>query len=106
MDEKKIKALEKVKEEISKIDKKESNVFFFVLDTKGVASGSLEYIYKRLSYFCTVSSFCHRIYKLPHLCTYIVCHFELPPFFILHRLCNNTLRQPTLYLAKHYTRPV
>ena len=46
MDEKKIKALEKVKEEISKIDKKESNVFFFVLDTKGVASGSLEYIYK------------------------------------------------------------
>jgi hypothetical protein len=46
MDEKKLKALEKVKEEISKIDKKESNVFFFVLDTKGVASGSLEYIYK------------------------------------------------------------
>ena len=46
MDEKKIKALEKVREEISKIDKKENNVFFFVLDTKGVASGSLEYIYK------------------------------------------------------------
>ena len=46
MEENKIKALEKVREEISKIDKKESNVFFFVLDTKGVASGSLEYIYK------------------------------------------------------------
>lgn len=46
MDEKKLRALDKVKEEISKIDKKESNVFFFVLDTKGVASGSLEYIYK------------------------------------------------------------
>ena len=46
MDEKKIKALDKVREEISKIDKKENNVFFFVLDTKGVASGSLEYIYK------------------------------------------------------------
>ena len=40
------KALAKVKEEISKIDKKENNVFFFVLDTKGVPSGSLEYIYK------------------------------------------------------------
>lgn len=46
MDEKKIKALEKVREEISKIDKKENNIYFFVLDTKGVPSGSLEYIYK------------------------------------------------------------
>ena len=46
MEENKIKALERVRAEISKIDKKESNVFFFVLDTKGVASGSLEYIYK------------------------------------------------------------
>ena len=46
MDEKKVKAIEKVKEEIAKIDKKEGNVFFFVLDTKGVPSGSLEYIYK------------------------------------------------------------
>lgn len=46
MDEKKLKALERVKAEISKIDKKESNVYFFVLDTKGVPSGSLEYIYK------------------------------------------------------------
>ena len=46
MDEKKLKALERVKSEISKIDKKESNVYFFVLDTKGVPSGSLEYIYK------------------------------------------------------------
>ena len=49
MDEKKLKALEKVREEIRKIDKKENNVFFFVLDTKGVASGSLEYIYKLAS---------------------------------------------------------
>ena len=46
MDEKKLKALDKVREEISRIDKKENNIFFFVLDTKGVASGSLEYIYK------------------------------------------------------------
>lgn len=46
MDEKKLKALEKVREEISKIDNLKSNIYFFVLDTKGVASGSLEYIYK------------------------------------------------------------
>ena len=46
MDNKKIKALEKVRAEIEKIDKKENNVYFFVLDTKGIASGSLEYIYK------------------------------------------------------------
>lgn len=46
MDDKKIKALEKVKEEISKIDNKKNNIYFFVIDTKGVASGSLEYIYK------------------------------------------------------------
>ena len=46
MDEKKLKALEKVREEIAKIDSKKGNVYFFVLDTKGVASGSLEYIYK------------------------------------------------------------
>lgn len=46
MDNKRIKALEKVRAEIEKIDKKENNVYFFVLDTKGIASGSLEYIYK------------------------------------------------------------
>ncbi len=46
MTEKYENALNKVKEEISKIDKRENNVFFFVLDTKGVPSGSLEYIYK------------------------------------------------------------
>lgn len=46
MDEKKLKALDKVRAEIEKINKKESNIYFFVLDTKGVASGSLEYIYK------------------------------------------------------------
>ena len=46
MDEKKLKALEKVKAEISKIDNKESKIFFFVIDSKGIPSGSLEYIYK------------------------------------------------------------
>lgn len=45
MEDKKTKALQKVKEEIEKINKKENNVFFFVLDTKGNPSGSLEYIY-------------------------------------------------------------
>lgn len=46
MDEKRIKALDKVREELAKLDNKKSNIFFFVLDTKGVATGSLEYIYK------------------------------------------------------------
>lgn len=45
MSNKEEKALKRVKEEIDKISKKENNVFFFVLDTKGVPSGSLEYIY-------------------------------------------------------------
>lgn len=40
------KALDRVRDEIAKIDKKENNVFFFVIDTKGNPSGSLEYIYK------------------------------------------------------------
>lgn len=39
------KAVERIKEEISKIDKKENKVYFFVLDTEGYASGSLAYIY-------------------------------------------------------------
>lgn len=38
-------AIENLKKEIAKIDKKENTLFFFVIDTKGVASGSLEYIY-------------------------------------------------------------
>lgn len=46
MDKKEEKALKRVQAEIKKIDKKENNVFFFVLDTKGNPSGSLEYIYK------------------------------------------------------------
>lgn len=40
------KAIERIRHEIDKIDKKESKVLFFILDTKGVPSGSLEYIYK------------------------------------------------------------
>ena len=45
MSEKDLKIIENIEKEISKIDKKENKVFFFVLDTKGVPSGSLEYIY-------------------------------------------------------------
>ena len=45
-DNKEEKALNRVLNEISKIEKKGNNVFFFVLDTKGNPSGSLEYIYK------------------------------------------------------------
>ena len=46
MIDKKKKALERVQAEIDKIDSKKTKVYFFVLDTKGIASGSLEYIYK------------------------------------------------------------
>lgn len=45
MSDKNQKALENIKREIERIDKKENKVFFFVIDTKGVPSGSLEYIY-------------------------------------------------------------
>lgn len=45
MSEKDLKIIENIKKEISKIDKKENRIYFFVIDTKGVPSGSLEYIY-------------------------------------------------------------
>lgn len=38
--------LERVKAAIDKLDKKEFTVYFYVIDTKGVPSGSLLYIYK------------------------------------------------------------
>lgn len=38
--------LERIQAEIDKIDRKENKIYFFVLDTKGNPSGSLEYIYK------------------------------------------------------------
>lgn len=37
--------IERIQSEIEKIEKKESNVYFFVIDTKGNPSGSLGYIY-------------------------------------------------------------
>jgi hypothetical protein len=39
-------AIARIEEEIAKIANKENNIYFFVLDTKGNPSGSLEYIYK------------------------------------------------------------
>jgi len=45
MSEKDLKVIENIQKEISKIDKKENKINFFVIDTKGVSSGSLEYIY-------------------------------------------------------------
>lgn len=45
MNEKDKRVIESIEAEISKIDKKENRIYFFVIDTKGVPSGSLEYIY-------------------------------------------------------------
>ncbi len=45
MNEKQKRVMENIKNEISKIEKKENKIYFFVIDTKGVPSGSLEYIY-------------------------------------------------------------
>lgn len=45
MSEKDLKVIENIEKEISKIDKKENKLYFFVIDTKGVPSGSLRYIY-------------------------------------------------------------
>lgn len=45
MSERDLKVIENIEKEISKIDKKENRIYFFVIDTKGVSSGSLEYIY-------------------------------------------------------------
>lgn len=42
-------AVQKFTESIDKIDKKESNLYFFVYDTKGRASGELTYIYRTAS---------------------------------------------------------
>lgn len=46
MSEKDKEVIKNIETEIQKIDKKESKIYFFVLDTKGNPSGMLEYIYK------------------------------------------------------------
>ena len=45
MSDKNLKVIDNIQKEISKIDKKENKLYFFVIDTKGAPSGSLEYIY-------------------------------------------------------------
>ena len=45
MSEKDLKVISNIEKEISKIDKKENRIYFFVIDSKGHPSGSLEYIY-------------------------------------------------------------
>jgi len=45
MNEKDLKIINNIEKEISKINNKENRIYFFVIDTKGVPSGSLEYIY-------------------------------------------------------------
>ena len=45
MSDKNKKVIENIERELSRIDKKENKVYFFVIDTKGHPSGSLEYIY-------------------------------------------------------------
>lgn len=46
MNENDLTAISRIESEIDKIDKKQNNIFFFVIDTKGNPNGSLEYIYK------------------------------------------------------------
>ena len=46
MEDRKTVVIPRIQNEIDKIDKKENNIYFFVIDTKGNPSGSLEYIYK------------------------------------------------------------
>ena len=45
MSDKNLKVIENIEKELSRIDKKENKLYFFVIDTKGTPSGSLEYIY-------------------------------------------------------------
>lgn len=47
---KKIEFIATIEKEIAKINNKENNIYFFVLDTKGVPSGSLAYIYETAYY--------------------------------------------------------
>lgn len=46
MKNKKDVVISRIQKEIERIDKKENDIYFFVIDTKGNPSGSLEYIYK------------------------------------------------------------
>lgn len=46
MDDKKQVRIDRVDGEIARINNREATLYFYVLDTKGIASGCLEYIYK------------------------------------------------------------
>lgn len=46
MEKNKETVIARIQSEIERIDKKENDIYFFVIDTKGNPSGSLEYIYK------------------------------------------------------------
>ena len=52
MENKDLTAISRIEKEIEKITNKQSNIYFFVLDTKGNPSGSLEYIYKLAENAC------------------------------------------------------
>ena len=54
MEEKELKILDRVSSEIQKIENKENNIYFFVIDSKGTPSGELEYIYKIALYLKTI----------------------------------------------------
>ena len=45
MSEKDLKVIGNIEKEIAKIKNKENKIYFFVIDSKGAPSGSLEYIY-------------------------------------------------------------
>ena len=46
MEEKNLIAIERIQNEIERIEKNENKIYFFVIDSAGSPSGSLEYIYK------------------------------------------------------------
>jgi len=46
MEEKNKKAIERIDESIASLNKKDFNVYFFVIDTKGTPNGSTQYIYE------------------------------------------------------------
>ena len=46
MDEKNLNAIERIEKEIERINKNENKIYFFVIDSAGSPSGSLEYVYK------------------------------------------------------------
>jgi len=56
MEEKDLTAIERITKEIERIDKNENKIYFFVIDSAGSPSGSLEYIYK-LAYLLKESGY-------------------------------------------------